>query len=1281
MTAVLRRSVTWWAMLLSACFCSRQPLVAAPPDKKGAPEAQWIWSPAHMKDRVPEATCFFRKTFEAPNLTAAVVEITCDDRYELFVNGQSAGADANWRLLKSYDVAKLIEPGQNTIAVKAMNTEGATGALVARIKLTTTTGAEVTLVSDASWKSSLKEASGWQKAEFDDAQWVPSREYGPFGPTEPWANQVAGDHGEEGRFLLGADFRVEQVISPEESGSLIAMAFNEWGEILASREGGPLLLIVDRDHDGLVETVTTYCDQVKSCQGVLALNGQVFAVGEGPQGQGFYRLADDDQDGTAENVTLLFEFKVTVGEHGPHAPVLGPDGLIYLVIGNHAGVKQSYESNSPHHHYYEGDLVQPRYEDPNGHAAGVKAPGGVVLRTNIDGSFVQLFAGGLRNPYDIAFNREGDLFTYDADMEWDAGLPWYRPTRINHVTAGAEFGWRSGWAKWPEYYVDSLGAVINTERGSPAGIEFYNHYQYPARYHNALFACDWSQGRILAIRMTPAEGTYTAQSEVFLEGRPLNATDLAVGPEGWLYFSTGGRGTEGGIYRVVWTGKIPPRPKQKGVLEAIRQPQLQSAWARQEVATLQQSLGQQWDRQLAGVAEATNFSLADRLRALDLMQLVGPFPTTKLLVSLSKDREADMRAKAAYLMGIHTDAATQARLKELLGDAHPRVRRVACESLVRGAYQPPADRLVPLLADPSRAVAWAAGRALQRLPLEEWANDVIDATKMRVFLSGAPMIMAMEPPDAMLDAVLTRASDLIRESAGPTANGYLSDPDFVAVLRILQLGLERGKLTRDNVPELARQLADEYPANEPPDREQRINRELIRLLAYLQEESVIPRMLAALKSNMPLAEKVHLAGHLRAIRKGWTTEQKLELIEFYEQSYAADGGHSFGGYIDNFAKDFVAGFSDDERAEMLAHATRWPHTAIWALASLPEHPGDNLLTQLVELDERLLEEQSDAAVRLGTGVVAVLARSGDPVAMAHLRRQYDQHPDRREDLAMGLAQAPDGENWPVLLKSLAIVEGVAAQEVLSQLAKVDQSPDSPEPVRQVILCGLKLGDGGAPLSLKLLKKWTGEDVAGSGESWQTALAAWQSWFEEKYPDEPPPRLPEQTADTHWNYDELLGFINGADGPKGDAARGAAVFQKAQCVKCHRYGNRGESVGPDLSSVGQRFQRKEILESIVFPSQVISDQYASKNVVTTGGLTYTGLVAPSGDEAVTVLQSSGEKITVRKEEIDEIQPSKKSAMPEGLLDQLSLDEIADLFAYLGNPAKTAKMTVQQPKTRR
>ena len=1238
--------------------------LAATPDK-GSAEPNWIWSPAHSKDAVPPTACYFRKSFTLADGYHGTLQIACDDQYELYVNGRHYASGDDCRRMKAHDIAEQLRSGRNTIAVKAVNKSGSSAGLAVRITLTAPGGSAQTILSDSSWKTTLKEVRGWQRPDFNDAQWVPARSYGSFATAIPWAGQVALDNGAVGRFLLGADFRVESVIGPDEAGSLIAIAFNEWGELLASREGGPLLLIVDKNDDGLVETVTTYCNEVKSCQGILALNGQVFVVGEGPQGTGLYRLADEDQNGEVDDVNLLVAFKQSMSEHGAHAPVLGPDGLIYLMIGNHCTAQQEYEGNSPYHHYYEGDLVQPRYEDAFGHAAGIKAPGGAVLRTNFDGTFLQIVAGGLRNPYDLAFNREGELFTYDADMEWDVGLPWYRPTRVNHVTAGAEFGWRSGWAKWPAYYVDSLGSVIETGRGSPAGVEYYDHHEFPARYRNALFACDWSQGRILAIHMTPDEGTYRGKSEVFLEGHPLNATDLAVGPDGWLYFCTGGRGTEGGVYRVVWTGKAPSQPKVTGVMEAVRQPQLQSAWARQKIATLQQSLGGEWDRQLVAVAESLRNSVADRSRALDLMQLVGPFPTIKLLLAVSKDTKSELRAKAAYLMGIHVDSTAKSRLVELLADTDPRVRRTACESLVRGGYQPPADRLARLLAEPNRSVAWAAGRALQSLPVEDWESMVIEAKTPTAFLNGAPFLLALNPPDATIDAVLTRASELMR--------GELSDADFVSLLRVLQLGLDRGNLHRHNVPELCRQLAEEFPASEPLDREQRINRELIRLLAYLQEGSILPRLMSELKRKLPIEERVQLAAYARFFKEGWTTEQKLKLLEFYEMAHSVEGGHSFAGYIDNFARDFVADFSDDEKSEVLAQAARFPHHAVWALAALPDDPGEQVIAQLIELDKKLLDVDSEEAKRLGTALVAVFGRSRDSKAMAYLRRQYDERPERREDLAMGLAQSPGGDNWPYLVRSLSVVDGVAAQEVLNQLCAADRSTDEAEPVRQVILCGLRLGDNGGPVAIKLLNKWLGDDVSKSDDRWDTALAAWQVWFEEKYPDQTPARLPEETLAARWTYQELVGYLS--EGTSGDASNGAKVFQKAQCAKCHRFGGRGEGVGPDLSMISQRFQRKEILESILFPSQVISDQYASKTVVTNGGKTYAGLVVPAGDEAIVVLQSNGEKTTVDNDDISETAPSKKSAMPDGLLNTLTLDEIADLFAYLNKPVQSTKVTVK------
>ena len=261
-----------------------------------------------------------------------------------------------------------------------------------------------------------------------------------------------------------------------------------------------------------------------------------------------------------------------MGEHGAHGITLGPDGLIYIVVGNHSGPEKDFAKTSPHRGYYEGDLVGPRYEDPGGHAAGRKAPGGSIIRTDLNGQTVELFAGGLRNVYDLAFSPDGELFIHDSDMESDIGTTWYRPTRVCHVPPGAELGWRSGWAKWPEYYVDVLPSIADTGRGSPTGAIFYTHHMFPEKYHNTLFLADWSEGRILACHLKPNGASYTANTEVFLQGQPLNVTDLDIGPDGWLYFVTGGRGTGGGVYRVTYNGNIPESVRNlgSGIAPAIR---------------------------------------------------------------------------------------------------------------------------------------------------------------------------------------------------------------------------------------------------------------------------------------------------------------------------------------------------------------------------------------------------------------------------------------------------------------------------------------------------------------------------------------------------------------------------------------------------------------------------------------------------------------------------------------------------------------------------------------
>jgi putative heme-binding domain-containing protein len=1227
--------------------------------------ANWIWSPAYEKDAVPVGDCYFRKTITIANaVDLAQVHIACDNQYQLFVNGKQVGTGADWRKMDIHDITKLIRPGINVIAVKGSNTDAGAAGLVARVIIKEKGGTFESYSTDKSWRTTVKEFANWNQPEFRDREWLEAKVYGPLGAVLPWGDEVVIAN-EGSRFLIDPEFVVERLVTDEQAGSLIAMTFNSQGDILASREGGPLELIRDRNHDRKFDDVQVYCDKVKNVQGILSLGTTVFASGDGPEGGALYRMTDSDADGKADTCQAIVKFRGLIGEHGPHGVQLGPEGLIYVLCGNFARGDIQSDPRSPYRTPYEGDLVQPRYEDPQGYAAGVPAPGGTILRTDSEGSFVEVVAGGFRNPYDFAFNPDGELFTYDADMEWDIGLPWYRPTRVNHVPAGAELGWRSGWAKWPEYYIDSLPATLDVGPGSPTGVEFYNHVAFPKRYQNAMFVGDWSLGLIHAIKFERDGATYKAKLTTILKGRPLNVTDLAVGPDGGLYFCTGGRGTDGGIYRITWKGQVPAEVADlgQGIQQALRQPQFQSDFARRRIALVQKKLGDQWAPELRRVLADKQTKPAERLRAIDLMTYFGPAPTADLLVELSRDSDSAMRAKAARLMGSQQIAEFGEPLTKLLNDSDPWVRRVACESIAHRGTETPADALVALLDDSDRFVAFAARRTLEGMPAERWQRQILSAKSDQTFLQGAVGLLVADPSADVARQVLARCETMLRDKSlamkatGEQSPTETAPTEYRDVLRLTQLALIRGQIAPQDVPGITRQIVRAYPTTDSY-----ANRELVKLLAYLQPPEAAHAMAQQLASDIDNLEKLQIAAYAPRVKTGWQTDDKLAMLRYYESARGLEGGHSVGGYIEGFARDFFTNLSLLERRQVLAAGENFPTSALSVLAKLPANPGADVLADIRALDERIAKREGEPMARLRVGTVAALGASGEPKSLAYLRTVYQTQPDRRAPIAVSLAQYPDGEDWDVLVDSLRSVDGMAAQEVLTALARVKRRPSTADPYRNVILQGLRLGTSGGELAVELMKRWTGQALDGNQTSLADQLAVWQAWYTNKFPDALPAELPHDSNTNKWSYAELLTFLDSPEGKSGNPIHGAKVFHDAQCGKCHRINGDGGSIGPDLSSVSQRFQRKEVLESIVYPSQVVSDQYASRTVVA-NGRTYNGIAAKDAQGNVTIAQSDGQKVQLAAADIESMSASKQSVMPEGLLNPLTLDQVADLFAYL------------------
>lgn len=357
---------------------------------------------------------------------------------------------------------------------------------------------------------------------------------------------------------MAEGFEVELLYSVpgDKMGSWVCMTPDPKGRLIVSDQYGKLYRVTPPAKGSADEIKIELINvDVGMAQGLLCAFDCLYVMTNSGEEErvGLHRVRDtdgDDQYDSAEHLRLL----QGGNEHGPHAIILSPDGKSLVVCcGNHTPTTDFSQSRVPR--IWDEDQLLPRMPDAGGHAVGVMAPGGWIAQVSPDGQDWQLLGSGFRNEYDIAFNPDGELFTYDADMEWDVGSPWYRPTRVNHVTSGAEFGWRNGTGKWPEYYPDSLGSVVDIGPGSPTGIAFGTGAKFPAKYQQSLFISDWSYGVIYAVHMTPNGSTYTGEAERFVAAAPLPVTDLIINPaDQAMYFTIGGRKTQSGLYRVTYKG-------------------------------------------------------------------------------------------------------------------------------------------------------------------------------------------------------------------------------------------------------------------------------------------------------------------------------------------------------------------------------------------------------------------------------------------------------------------------------------------------------------------------------------------------------------------------------------------------------------------------------------------------------------------------------------------------------------------------------------------------------
>jgi len=373
-----------------------------------------------------------------------------------------------------------------------------------------------------------------------------------------FVGSLLAEPAEQLKLLPGFKAELLYTVPQETQGSWVAMTVAPQGRLYVSDQYGKLYRVTPPGIAGATEIkIEPIAVDLGGAHGLLwAFDSLYVMVNEGEKEHGLYRVRDTNGDGDLDNVELLKAIDAA-GEHGAHAILLNPDGKgLTIICGNQSQLVDFDDTRVPK--LWGEDHLLPRVPDGNGFMKGVLGPGGSIYRTDPDGKKWELVATGFRNEYDAAYDRAGELFTFDADMEWDMNTPWYRPTRVCHVVSGAEFGWRNGAGKWPAYYVDSVPAAVDIGPGSPTGIVFGYGAKFPAKYQDALFICDWSYGKLYAVHLKPEGASYKGDFEEFVTGTPLALTDLVINPvDGAMYFAVGGRRTQSGLYRVTYTGEQP----------------------------------------------------------------------------------------------------------------------------------------------------------------------------------------------------------------------------------------------------------------------------------------------------------------------------------------------------------------------------------------------------------------------------------------------------------------------------------------------------------------------------------------------------------------------------------------------------------------------------------------------------------------------------------------------------------------------------------------------------
>ncbi len=912
-----------------------------------------------------------------------------------------------------------------------------------------------------------------------------------------------------------------------------------------------------------------------------------------------WKLRDTDGDGKADVREQLhhgFGVHINYLGHDLHGLRFGPDGKLYFSIGDRGtNVK---------------DCEKPIFLPDTG----------CVMRCNPDGSELEVYAQGLRNPQELAFDEFGNLFTVDNNS--DAG----DKVRCVYVVQNGDSGWRIGYQwttaegirgpwmaekmddpPWPGQPAWIVPPVANLANG-PSGLTYYPGLGLPERYDRHFFLCDFrgSSGGsgIHSFECKPKGATFEMVDHTQFIWSVL-ATDVDFGMDCAIYLTDWVEGWEKPNKGRIWKVTYPALAKDPAVLE-VKQI-LADGFAKRTPEELTRLL----DHKDMRVRQGAQFALAEK----------GPASIAAFAGVAKNDTNRLARLHAIWGLGQigRKDAAAYKEILPLLKDGDSEVRAQAAKVLGEGKVAEAADTFIALLKDAEPRVRFFAAQGLARV------GDGKDV----------PAVLDLLRDNADRDGYLRHAGvmALVGSGAKDAWMAAADDPSPAVRMGVL-LALRR---TED--VDVARYLNDADPL---------LVVEAARAINDAPIDAAMPKLAALVRRpglSDPLGFRVLNANFRLGGKENAEAVAAFAARTDAPEALRIEALHELADWTKPAGRDRVMG--------------------LWRPLEPrpPERAADAFRASLAGIfigSEKVRQAAVEAAVKLGVKEVGpVLAETaGDAKRPAAARVEALRALGALEDSRLDASVKAALDDAEPLMRAegrrlLAQKDPAAALPLLEQA--VEGGAIAERQQAYAVLAGLK-----APGVDELLAKQM-DQLLDKKLPPETALDLLEAAGKRSAKDVKD-RLSRYES-SRPKDDPLAAYRESEYG--GDAENGRRIFfykNETTCLRCHKVNGEGGEVGPELKGIGGKQSRDYLLESIVDPNKQIAKGYESALLMLNDGTTRTGVLKGEDAKEIRLMTAEGKLVVTAKSDVDERHPG-KSAMPEDVIKKLSKSELRDVVAFL------------------